>query len=79
MTTAKGQTARGLRPYGLAGTIGADDERQGLEERDDVLVLRVEAPDPLDEHLVHGTHPPLPLQNSRRRRARERESGKEGG
>lgn len=40
----------------LAGAVGADDEGEGLEEGDDVLVVGVEAPDPLDEHLVHRTH-----------------------
>lgn len=29
---------------GFAGAVGADDEGQGLEEGDDELVLRVEAP-----------------------------------
>lgn len=42
--------------YGLAGTVGADDEGERLEEGDDVLVVRIEAPDPLDQHLVHGAH-----------------------
>jgi hypothetical protein len=42
--------------YGFAGAVRADDEGEGLEEGDDVLVLRVEAPDPLDQHLVHRAH-----------------------
>lgn len=42
---------------GLAGPIWADDEGERLEEGDDVLVLRAEAPDALDKHLVHRTHP----------------------
>lgn len=42
--------------YCLAGAVGADDEGEGPEEGDDVLVVGVEAPDPLDEHLVHRTH-----------------------
>lgn len=33
---------------GLAGPVGADDEGERLEEGDDVLVLRAEAPDTLD-------------------------------
>lgn len=33
---------------GLAGPVGADDEGERLEEGDDVLVLRAEAPDALD-------------------------------
>lgn len=41
---------------GFAGAVGADDEGQGLEEGDDELVLRVEAPDALDQHLVHRAH-----------------------
>lgn len=41
---------------GLAGAVGADDESERLEEGNDVLVLRAEAPDPLDQHLVHRTH-----------------------
>ena len=42
--------------YGFAGAVGADDEGERLEEGDDVLVLRVEAPDPLHQHLVHRAH-----------------------
>lgn len=41
---------------GLAGAVGADDESERFEEGNDVLVLRAEAPDPLDQHLVHRTH-----------------------
>lgn len=40
----------------LAGAVGADDKGQRLEEGDDVLIVRVEAPDALDEHLVHRAH-----------------------
>lgn len=47
--------------HGFAGAVGADDEGEGLEEGDDVLVLRVKAPDPLDQHLVHRAHLALPL------------------
>jgi len=42
--------------YRLAGAVGADDKGERLEEGDDVLVVRVEAPDALDEHLVHRAH-----------------------
>jgi len=42
--------------YRLAGAVGADDKGQRLEEGDDVLIVRVEAPDALDEHLVHRAH-----------------------
>ena len=42
--------------YGFAGAIGADDEGERLEEGDDVLVLRIEAPDAFDQHLVHRAH-----------------------
>lgn len=42
--------------YGLASPVGADDEGERLEEGDDVLVVRIEAPNPLDQHLVHGAH-----------------------
>jgi len=42
--------------YGLASTVGADYEGERLEEGDDVLIVRIEAPNPLDQHLVHGAH-----------------------
>lgn len=42
--------------YSFPGTVGADDESQGLQEGDDVLVFRVEAPDTLYQHFVNGTH-----------------------
>lgn len=42
--------------YGLSGTVRADDESQGLEEGDDVLVFRVEAPDAFYQHFVDSTH-----------------------
>lgn len=50
-----------LDDRGFAGAVGANDEGEGLEEGDDVLVLRIEAPDPLDQHLVHRAHLALPL------------------
>ena len=56
-----------FRPYSLPGAVGTDDEGQRLEERDNVLILRIEAPDALDEHLVHRTH--------LRERAEERKRG----
>lgn len=54
---------RGRSRYCFSGAVGADDEGQGLEESDDVLVLGVEAPNPLDEHFVHRAHlsPSLPV------------------
>ena len=42
--------------YGLASTVGADYEGERLEEGDDVLIVRIEAPNPLDQHLIHGAH-----------------------
>jgi hypothetical protein len=49
--------------YRLASAVGADDEGERPEEGDDVPVVRVEAPDPFDQHLVHRAHlaPPLPF------------------
>lgn len=46
----------GMDSYSFSGTVGADDESQGLQEGDDVLVFRVEAPDTLYQHFVNGTH-----------------------
>lgn len=46
----------GMSFYGFSGTVGADDESEGLEEGDDVLVFRVEAPDALYQHFVYSTH-----------------------
>lgn len=49
---------RGMRHelYRFSGTVRPDDQSQGLEEGDDVLVFRVEAPDALYQHFVYSTH-----------------------
>lgn len=46
----------GVENYGFPGAVGTDNEGQGPEEGDDILVLRVEAPYPFDQHLIHRTH-----------------------
>lgn len=40
----------------FAGAVGADDEGEGLEEGDDMLVFRIEAADAFDQQFVDRAH-----------------------
>jgi len=55
-TRAKKKTLRShwpsVKTYRLARAVGADDQRQGLVELDDGLILGRERADALDEHLL---------------------------
>lgn len=42
--------------YGFSGAIWPHDQSEGAVERDDTRVVRAEAPDALDQHLIHHTH-----------------------
>lgn len=46
----------GYEIYCFSSAVRTNDESQGLEEGDDVLVLRVETPDALDQHFIDSTH-----------------------
>ena len=45
-----------FQTHRLPGSVTSDDEGERLGKHDGVVVLRAEASDALDEHLIHGTH-----------------------